>query len=46
MKLALFILLIPVALLASQPCSVWFLAKVALLSYGCYLWRLHREETA
>lgn len=45
-KLGLFILLVPAALLASQFLSVWFFAKVALVSYGCYIWRLHKESYA
>lgn len=43
MRAALFIILLPVAVLAGQVFSVWFLAKVALVAFASYLWRLHKE---
>lgn len=46
MKLALLIVLLPVAVLAGQVLSVWFLAKVALVAFASYLWRLHKEACA
>lgn len=35
--------LVPVAVLASQVLSVWFLAKIAFVAFLCFAWRISKD---